>query len=308
MELNRLLTRFPLILTEAAVVEAVAHSAPEHLHPELFNALMVDDKAGRQVLTRLYTAFRDVARDHDLPFILTTPTWRANRERVFRAGAPEDINERAVAFVKHFISDTEDAARISLGGILGCRNDCYRPDQGLETGEARDFHAWQAGRLAEGGAEFLMAATLPALPEAFGIAMAMAETGLPYIISFVINREGEVLDGTPLDRAVDRMDQALPRPPAGYMVNCAHPSFLRADHQPRQLFSRLIGFQANGSDLDHDQLDRAPEQKAADIREWAGQMIRLNRDFGIKILGGCCGTRAGHLDAIARGLQQQDRI
>jgi S-methylmethionine-dependent homocysteine/selenocysteine methylase len=49
-----------------------------------------------------------------------------------------------------------------------------------------------------GDVDFLLGATLPAVSEATGIAIAMAETNIPYIISFVINREGKILDGNSL--------------------------------------------------------------------------------------------------------------
>lgn len=302
MDLTTFLDTHPAILTEAAVIEALAHNDADQLHPDLFNAPMVATQEGRSALLALYQSFYQVAEAHGLPFMITTPTWRASQERILRAGADQDLNETAVAFLRQVIREIKGEKTVVLGGLMGCGNDCYRPDQGLDERSARRFHAWQADRLAGAGADFLLGATLPALAEAKGMARAMADTGIPYMISFVINREGQVLDGTPLGRAVDDLDQTLSVPPAGYMVNCAHPSFLKAEHQPRALFRRLAGFQANASALDHDQLDNAPLQKSDDIGEWADQMIRLNREFGVRILGGCCGTRQDHLARLARGI------
>ena len=34
------------------------------------------------------------------------------------------------------------------------------------------------------------------------------------------------------------------------------------------------------------------------IGDWGDRMIDLNTRYGIKILGGCCGTDAGHLEYI----------
>jgi homocysteine S-methyltransferase len=79
------------------------------------------------------------------------------------------------------------------GGLLGCKNDCCKPDEGLLKSKATAFHNWQITRLAQAGVDFLLAATLPALPEATGIALAMGETDIPFIISFVINKEGTIL-------------------------------------------------------------------------------------------------------------------
>ncbi len=57
-----------------------------------------------------------------------------------------------------------------------------------------------------------------------------------------------------------------------------------------ELFKRLIGIQANSSSLDHTELDGAAVLHQDDLQHWGENMLRLNERFGIKILGGCCGT------------------
>ena len=56
------------------------------------------------------------------------------------------------------------------------------------------------------------------------MARAMAETGLPYIISFTIRRTGTLVDGTPIDAAIGCIDRETQTPPALYMTNCVHPA------------------------------------------------------------------------------------
>jgi len=62
--------------------------------------------------------------------------------------------------------------------------------------------------------------------------------------------------------------------------------------------SRLIGFQANASALDHADLDGSATIQVEEISDWGDEMIKLNRSYGVKILGGCCGTGARHLQYI----------
>jgi S-methylmethionine-dependent homocysteine/selenocysteine methylase len=300
MKLKQLIENHPLILTEAAVVEALIHSRPEALHPELFNGIMIYDPEGRKALKALYKEFYTVAKQNCLPFVITAPTWRAGKERVEKAGVSKDINSDAVLFLKQVIQEIGDMDTISLGGLLGPKNDCYCPDLGLKREAAQEYHDWQARSLANAGPDFLVGATLPALDEALGMADAMAGTRTPYIISFVINRKGQLLDNTPLSTAFETIDQQTAFPPLGFMINCAHPSFLKPEQEPEYVLSRLIGIQANASALDHDQLDQAPAPKADDIKEWGDQMIRLNQDHNVQIMGGCCGTRRDHLAYIAQ--------
>jgi hypothetical protein len=32
---------------------------------------------------------------------------------------------------------------IKIGGMIGCKNDCYLPDEGLSMQASEQFHAWQ---------------------------------------------------------------------------------------------------------------------------------------------------------------------
>ena len=294
--MRQLLDRHNLILIEAAVVERLRRSGKVELHPTLLNAVSIYDEAGRRELERIFRSYIDIAHKAQLPILLCAPTWRANRKRVLESKVSHDINRDAIQFMNGLRpAPGKDEAEIKIGGLTGCKNDCYKPDEGLSAAESEVFHSWQIDRLAEAQVDFLTAETLPNVQEGIGIAKAMAATGLPYIISFVINRNGCVLDGTPLAEAVSIVDDALANPPLGYMVNCAHPAFLNAEKQPSSLFSRLIGYQANASSLDHADLDSAEQLHEDEIPAWGNEMLTLNRKYGVKILGGCCGTGEKHL-------------
>jgi len=288
-----------LILAEAAVIEPLRRSGEVDLHPQLANALLIYDERGRNALSELYGRYISVARGADVPIITGAPIWRANRERLAASRIEADVNGDAVRFMKVLRNEWgEWAGNIYICGLMGCRNDCYKPEEGLSMGEAESFHGWQIDRLAGAGVDALMAATLPAVEEAAGIARAMSDTDVPYIISFVIDRTGRVLDGTGLEEAFETIDSLTGRPPLGYMINCSHPSFLRLHEQPEPVVSRLIGCQANASPLDHSELEGAPVLHTGDVSAWGDLMIALNRMYGVKILGGCCGTGIEHLEYI----------
>ena len=291
-----LLEEHRLILMEAAIVERLRRTDGVQLHETLLNAPLIYDELGSTALGTIYQEYIDIASQAELPLLLCTPTWRASRSRVHESDRAHFINIDAARYMRVLCEPyIERGARIHIGGMIGCRNDCYKPEEALTSTEARAFHSWQIDQLVQGGVDFLIAETLPSTDEALGIAMAMEQSQLPYIISFVIARDGKVLDGTTLETAIDTIDAGTVRKPLGYMVNCAHPSFLNPDKQPQRLFSRLIGFQANASALDHCDLDESCELHADDLSEWGELMLELNRSYGVNILGGCCGTGADHL-------------
>jgi len=295
-----LLKQNKLILTEAAIVEQLRRCPQINLHPQLLNAPFIYTSQGKKHLTDLYQSYLSIAIDADLPILLSTPTWRANEERGNATEIKPSINLDAAKFMLEIkkLQPARYQEKIKIGGLIGPKNDCYKPKQGLSIPTAQSFHQWQIDELVEGGVDFLIAQTLSSLDEAIGIAQAMANTGLPYIISFVIDKKGKLLDGHSLELATKKIDRIVQPNPLGYMVNCAYPSFLNAEQQPVKLFKRLIAFQANASSLDHTQLDGCNELQSNDIQEWGTEMLKLNQQYGIKILGGCCGTGTEHLKVL----------
>lgn len=257
------------------------------------------------MLSQFFNEYISVAHRARVPIIICTTTWRANKERLSEADESRDVNEDTVDFLKQLRCTWSSwKENIAIGGMIGCKNDCYTPSEGLSLQDAYDFHSWQLNKLADGGVDFLIAESLPAVPEATGIAQAMSKTAKPYIISFVINRDGKILDGNTLESAFHEIDSACDPAPTGYMINCSYPSFLNVDKQPGSIFSRLIGFIANASSLDQSELDRATTLKADDISDWGNRMIELNKKYGVKILGGCCGTNREHLKYIVQNLNK----
>jgi S-methylmethionine-dependent homocysteine/selenocysteine methylase len=291
-----LIDRHSLILTEAAIVERLRRTGRIELHPSLAHAALVYDTKGRAELEKLFQGYISIAVKAEVPILVSAPTWRANSQRVKDAGVNPDVNADSVRFMLGLReAQASGASLVKIGGFIGCNNDCYRPEEGLSAADSEGFHSWQIDQLAQAGADFLMAATLPNVDEAIGIARAMEKTGTPYIISFVIDSSGFVLDGTSLWDAVQRIDSATGQQPLCYMVNCSYPTFLCAQDQPKALFTRLLGYQANSSALSHSELDGSDQLQAEDVAEWAEEMLHLNREYGIKILGGCCGTNDAHL-------------
>lgn len=302
------------VLTEGAVIERLRREPGLPLDPAVLHAGFLSTGAGRAALARLYRQYLAIGRGANLPMLIGTPTWRAAPERLAAAGlGGRDANGEAVRFLAGLRAELGAyGERVGIGGLIGPRGDAYRPEEGLAAEPAEAFHRPQAARLVEAGADFLWAATLPALPEALGLARAMAATGAPYVVSVVLRPEGCLLDGTPLGAAVATIDAGTPRPPCCYLANCVHPrGFGQALTAARRLapgvIDRVIGLQANTSARSPEELDGRAELDSEAPQALADQMLALRRRFGLRILGGCCGTDHRHVAAIAGGLSQEAR-
>jgi homocysteine S-methyltransferase len=294
------------------MIERLRRGVGLSLDPFVLHAGFIYDDRGSRALGALYREYLDIGRAANLPIIVCTPTWRANPVRLRQAGLDgRDVNGDGARFVDAIRREYGAyAQKIFVGGLLGCQGDAYRPAEGLSAVAAAAFHRTQVKALAAAGVDFLFAATLPTAAEARGIARVMAECGAPYVLSFVVRRDGALLDGTPLDEAVAGIDAAVPSPPCFYMVNCVHPSVFgealaSAITRSPRVAGRVIGLQANTSSKSPEALDGLAALDAEAPETLAESMLRLHLLFGTKILGGCCGTDQRHIEQLARRIGEE---
>lgn len=293
----------PLILMEGSVGERLKREYHLPFDDIVALANIIYRKGGKEALSAIWGQYIDVAKKYGFPFIATTPTRRANMERIAKAGYDEAILLDNVYFLRQ-LQDTS-GVEMYIGGLMGCKGDAYKATEVMQPDEAQEFHSWQADVFRQAGVDFLYAAIMPALPEAIGMARAMEQAGPPYIISFMLRENGRLIDGTTINDAIAQVDDSVNRPPVCYTTNCVHPDVLykalsRDFNQTLRVKERLRGIQPNTSALTPEELDNSIELKCSDCRELAQSMHKLKELMSIKIAGGCCGTDNTHLDEIAR--------
>ena len=98
---------------------------------------------------------------------MCSPTWRADRDRVDSSDVDPAVNTDAVQFLQSIRNSRRSRdGSIKIGRMIGCKNDCYKPDEGLSAADSEAFHSWQIDQLAEARPDFLIAATLTDVEEA----------------------------------------------------------------------------------------------------------------------------------------------
>lgn len=265
---------------------------------------LLDTAEGRRELELYYDVYLAIARARGVGFILDTPTWRANADWDARLGYDlprlRSVNADAVRFVERLRGRWETPQTpCMLNGVIGPRGDGYK-DGNMEARAAQDYHAFQADIFAETQADMISAITMNNTGEAIGIARAAGAAGMPCVISFTVETDGRLVDGTTLREAVERTDEATGGSPVYYMVNCAHPThFADALQRGEAWMKRVQGVRANASTKSHAELDESPTLDIGDPADLARRYGRLKRDYpAMRVLGGCCGTDHRHLQAI----------
>lgn len=261
---------------------------------------LVDSEEGRAALRRYYGAFLELARDRDVPLVLSAPTWRASTNWGRLLGYEgEDlaaVNRRAVEFVQTMSADHDD---VVVEGSIGPRSDAYRPTLVMDVAEAEGYHAVQLRTLADTGCTQATALTLTYVDEAVGIVRAATTVGLPVHVGFTVETDGRLPSGDSIEDAILAVDAATDGAAESFFINCAHPTHF-ADALPEgDSRTRIRGLRANASTLSHAELDEAEELDAGDPHDLAARYVALQRDLpALEVVGGCCGTDIRHVTAI----------
>ena len=306
------LTTYPVILGEGAVIERLRRSAGVNLDEHVMNSALIYNDEGRSALEAICCQYLEIGRRYNLPLLLSTPTWRAGRDRITAAGLEgRDLNGDNFRFLAELRDRYGDYAnKVAICGLMSCRGDAYKPEEAMTESAASEFHVWQAEALASAGVDFLLAATLPALSEAIGLARAQAATGLPYIISFVARPEGTLLDGTPLREAIATIDATVSPQPLAYMINCTHASIFRnamlhKGNSSLLVRERVIGLLANTAALSPEELDASTDLIEEAPSDFSRAVSALYSELKMKVLGGCCGTDERHIESLAQELSKK---
>lgn len=305
--LAKWLDQFQVILMEGALGERIKREYQLYAESSIALAALVDTVRGRSALKRLWQEYSTIAQAYQLPFLATAPTRRANWERMHSMGADASLLSRNVALLLEVKEEVQ--IPMLVGGLMGCRGDAYTGEGWMQPEEAYRFHSWQAQVLAQSGVDFLYAGIMPVLQEAVGMARAMASTGLPYMISFTIRKDGHLIDGTSIDLAIKTIDHETKQKPVCYMANCVHPRIVRkalecACNQTERVCRRFLGIQANSSPLPYARLEQGGNLFESKPQDWAAEMVALRREHGLRVFGGCCGTDGHYLRALAKQLRE----
>lgn len=308
MDFKKCINSHSVILMEGALGERLKREYTLCIDDDVALANLIYDQKGRIALENLWKEYMNISQKYRLPFMATTSTRRANKERVLRAGYNEEIIFDNVKFLDKIRSTSH--MEMYIGGLMGCRGDAYTGANALNIEDAYDFHSWQTQLFKRGQVDFLYAGIMPALTEATGMARAMSDTEIPYIISFTIQEDGKLIDGHTIDYAIRYIDDNVNIKPIFYMTNCVHPDIVyeaisHKFNQTENVRTRFIGIQANTSALPYSELDGSKELYSSSPIEIAEAMLKLKLECNFKIFGGCCGTDNTHMEEIAKVISDE---
>lgn len=267
--------------------------------PEFASFPLVQDDQGSALLRSYYEEYAAIATAAEAGLLVETPTWRANPDwgtvLGYDANRLDKANRAAVALARG-VAEASEATRTRVSGIVGPRGDGYIA-AGADADEAADYHSVQVRSFAAEGVDLVHAMTMSEPAEAMGVVRAARAASLPVAISFTVETDGRLPDGTTLSDAINTLEATDPAD--WYGINCAHPTHVLAGLDGEAWQQRLRFFRPNASTMSHEELDNMEVLDSGDMALLVDATKSLREQTPeVAVLGGCCGTDSRHVAAL----------
>ncbi|OGJ51967.1 hypothetical protein A2335_01700 [Candidatus Peregrinibacteria bacterium RIFOXYB2_FULL_32_7] len=234
--------------------------------------------------------------------IITTNTFRTQKHTFQKINNPNLAEQATINAVQIAIKAKKRAFRdVFVGGSLTTLEDCYQPNLVPNEAILREDHKRQTQLLAELGVDFLFCEAINTIREAKILAEFAQNTPIPFFMSFVINDDGNLLNGESLFDAIEIINKFKP---TAILVNCRPIDILQKTVDTLiNSFSGVKGIYPNGQGKPANDLGWDFHQQGDDIKKFTAH-CRIWAKKGIKILGGCCGTNVEYIQALRSMLDQ----
>ena len=240
--------------------------------------------------------------------IILTNTFGANRFRFALHKLQGRVRELNIAGATLAREVADKAGRtVVVAGSMGPTGDVLEPLGTRTVAEVEEAFHEQAEALRDGGADVAWIETMFAENELGAAVRGVQRAGLPYVATMTFDTGGRTMMGTRPSDAM-RFSKTLPARPLAFGANCGV--------GPAQLLDSVLGLAqgAEAGDLIVAKSNCGLPVMGDDMRvRYDGTpavmaaYACLARDAGARVIGGCCGTTAAHVRAMAEALASSMR-
>ena len=245
------------------------------------------------LITKIHKSYFDAGAD-----VLTTNTFGANKNKLSRFGFGDkvkEINSAGIELAKECAGE-----ETLIAGTVGPIGDIPY-NAGITEEDIIDMLKEHVIAVKDAGADFIIFETLSCLREINHALRAIEKVDdVPFVLSFAVNRDCESFKGEPIEKLFTAVKQCESKPtaiglncgvgPEGLLsaleiMNpiCKYPIIVQPNAGiPRRVDNRTI-YMAN------------PEY----LTTYAVRFV----NFGVRGVGGCCGTTPEHIQDIARSIK-----
>lgn len=291
--------RVVILLDGALATELQRHGVP--VAPPWLTSETLRTARGRDLLRGIHAEYIEAGAQ-----VITANTFRTNLRAMRRAGLDDAgaarMVEHAVAAARR-ARDDAGAPWVRVAASLAPVEDCYRPALAPPPAELHAEHRWMAGVLAGAGVDLVLIETMNSQSEATIALAQVRAAGIPAWVSFVCADGARLLSGEDLGVAARRVESAGAE---AVLVNCTRVDRVAAClRRLREVCHGPIGVYPNVEDrgalpdwthVEH----RVPTAHDAD--SLAALVERWLTEYGVDMVGGCCGSSPAHIARLRAGV------
>lgn len=230
--------------------------------------------------------------------IITTNTFRTNPYTIKKAGllkSNQDVPQALTKIACDLAKQAVGTKKVAIAGSVAPVEDCFSPQLYPDARIAEKDHYAHIKNLKDGGVDFILAETMLSIQEALIVLPQAKKLKIPIMVSFALNKKGDILNG---DNLIDALNQVSEYTPLAFLVNCTTLEIIDKVIDSLLAVAKIpIGVYPNfGPPI------KGKFAEYLTPGKFAATMLRLSNK-GVKILGGCCGARPAHVAALAKRIK-----
>lgn len=247
-----------------------------------------------QVLIQLQKEFLQAGSD-----VIYAPTFSANRVKLEQFGMEDkvkDYNIRLVGLSKQAVNESGKSALVA--GDISPTGEFTEPFGEMTFKEMTEIYKEQAEALNEAGADLIVIETMMSLTEIRAAVFACREFKKPVFVTITVDEHGKTLTGaTALSCLISLQGMGI----SAFGLNCSYGADKMADiiKEITPYAEIPVIAKPNAGQPDEDGCyNLTPDKMARDTQ----QLLK----YGVKILGGCCGSTPDHIKALRKTIDDFD--
>ncbi len=232
--------------------------------------------------------------------VLSTNSWGANRFKLIGHNLQDrvhDINLQAALLARAITK--QDGFVAGAVGPLGVRIEPWGP---TSFAEAKAAFREQIHALVEGGVDVISLETFADITELQQAILAAREVNanIPVIAHLMINPDGKLPAGTPVEWAMKKLDE-WQVDVLGLNCSVGPQPMMTAIEKIRSVTQKPISFQPNAG------LPKRVEGRSIYMcsPEYMAEFAKNFLQAGVQFIGGCCGTSPDHIKAMANAMRHR---
>ena len=254
-----------------------------------------------ELLLEIHTDYVKAGAD-----IITANTFRTTGYTLAKGGKgdlADQLTRRSLEIAREASMTTERDIYIAVS--MAPLEDCYSPDLVPSQEVIKAAYEAQVRIIHDCQPDLVLMETMINADEVVIGAELLTALGIPFGVSFTLDANGDLLDGTPLPDIVERIAHCNSDL---VLLNCRKPEQLSAQYSLlKSVYKGPTGLYANGEGMPGGTSGWLWKYSESAVNEYVSE-AECWLELGARVIGGCCGTRPEYISSLRRVIDAREAL